>query len=471
MTIITLIKKLFITFIMDNLTPEQILDYVLKGIKVEDVSLDYTEDSDNHDSLGEKIAAFATSGGGWLIVGISKKREIIGIKTDKQTFVSKIGTILRNCNPTPTVGEIKFIDADTHSVALFLIIGIGGGVCSYKGVPYHRVQDSAKKMEMSDLIIFLNKSGFVSWERRNSNASVDAIDEEEVSFYLTKVVEKSPITEQARENFLRMNKAVTDDKKWLTNLGLIALAKKPASYLPQCKIQLIRFKGIEPGNRIASYLAELPARQMIAACINFLKLNLPIRERYEGALRIEEPIVPEIALREAVVNLVVHRDYSDTQESLIRIFDDRVEFQNPGAPSQEDMKKIQEQSIPFHRNPDLYNFLRLAHQGEGAGQGLPVMRSELVRVGLKDPEITTVYNIFHLAIKFEKREPKTIEEAILWRGKERKVIYTNEVMAMFDLSRPTVIKILNRLVKDGYAKHFGSTRKSRYIFEGQTKEL
>lgn len=192
---------------------------------------------------------------------------------------------------------------------------------------------------------------------------------------------------------MKINKAITDDGKFLTNLGLIALGKKPSDYLPQCKIQLMRFKGTDAVNRISAYLVEAPARKMISQCFDFLRLNLPVRERYEGTARIEESIIPEKALREAVVNMVVHRDYNDPQESLIRIFNDRVEFQNAGAPNKEELSKIIEQGIPFHRNQGLYNFLRPVHQAEAAGQGIPIMKRELKRVGLNEPEITSLANI------------------------------------------------------------------------------
>ncbi|MBI5635546.1 hypothetical protein HY993_01120 [Candidatus Micrarchaeota archaeon] len=442
----------------------EIVEAVLTNRRDEGLLIDWTEGTKNLDSIGAAIAAFATSGGGWLVIGIAKNRSLADIP-DKQVLISRVGEALRNCRPIPFVSDPEFIDKDGKIVAVYQIVGLGGTLCEYKDIPYHRVQDSNKKMSMAELRQNLTKYGLLSWELRPSPAPFDAIDAEELEFYLKKINERNPVDKQTNENFLKMNKAVAEGGKSLTNLGLIALGRKPAEYLPQCQIQLVRFRGDKPIDRISSHLANLPARKIIFNCFNFLKLNLPTRERYEQTNRIEEPIIPERALREAIVNMVVHRDYTDPQESLIRIFDDRVEFQNAGAPDKIELEKILAQGIPFHRNQGIYNFLRPVHQAEAAGQGIPIMKQELKRVGLNPPEITTLYNIFHLTLRFAERKPETLGDVVLLYGKEKKSVSTSDVMKIYNLSRPTVIKILDELERKGFAQHIGKTRNSKYLFQ------
>ncbi|MBI2675472.1 MAG: hypothetical protein HYX24_03370 [Candidatus Aenigmarchaeota archaeon] len=448
---------------MNTITVEQLIDSILRNEQVEGLSFDWIEGLKNPDSIGQKIAAFATSGGGWLAIGLSKNKAVIGIG-DEQVLITRIGEVLRNCSPIPYVDDPKFLEKDSKTIAIYKITGLGGTICEYKGIPYHRVQDSIKKMTTAEVRQNLLRHGLLSWEQRPSTAPVNFIDKEELDFYLKKINERNPLEAKTAENFLKMNKAMTDDSKWLTNLGLITISKNPADYLPQCKIQLVRFRSDKPTDRIASYLAELPARKLISSCLNFLKLNLPVKEHYEGINRIEEPIIPELVLREALVNMVVHRDYNDPQESLIRIFDNRVEFQNSGAPDKDELEKILSQGIPIHKNQGIYNFLRPVHQAEAAGQGIPIMKRELQSVGLNPPEITSLSNIFHLTIRFEERTPETLEEVILFYGREKKSLTTSDVMRIYNLSRPTAIKILNALVSKGLANHYGKRRNSKYIF-------
>ena len=408
---------------MVQLTGTEIVQSILDKTKHEGVSIDWTEFSkSNKDSIGGKIAAFATSGGGILVIGIDKNREIQGIE-DEQILITKVGEILRDCQPIPFVGEPDFVEKDGKKIAVYRISGLGGTVCYYKGDPFHRVQDSVKKMGLGEIQEILRRYGLVSWEQRPSPAPVEAIDQDELGLYIKKINERNPTNPKTEMAFLISNRAITDDRKTLTNLGLLTLVKNPTEYLPHCKIQLIRFRGSKPIDRVASYLAEKPARKLIDDCFNFTKLNLPIREQYKGTERIEEPIIPEKALREAIVNMIVHRDYSDPQEGLIRIFDDRIEFQNPGAPTQLEYERIRKQGIPIHKNQGLYNFLRPVHQAEGAGQGIPIMESELQRVGLNPPQVTLFSNIFHLTMRFGDRTPETLEDVILLYGKERKSLF------------------------------------------------
>ncbi|MBS3069570.1 putative DNA binding domain-containing protein [Candidatus Micrarchaeota archaeon] len=447
---------------MAQLTAQEVVEDVIRGGTAEGYSIDWAEGTKNPNSLGEKIAAFATSAGGCLIIGLDNDRVVQGIG-DKQALISQVGDVLRNCQPIPPVGEPEFVEKDGKLLAVYRIPSLGGTICEYKEVAYHRVQDSVKKMTAKEIMHRLTLCGPASWEERPSIADVEEIDKEELEYCLKKIQERNPLEPKTSENFLRSGKAITKDGKNLTNLGLIALAQKPSEFIPQCKIQLVRFRGTQPVDRIAAYLVELPARKAIETCMNFLRLNLPVRERHEGAARMEEPIIPERALREAVVNMVVHRDYNDPQESLVRIFDDRVELQNSGAPEKEELIRIISQGIPFHRNQGVYNFLRPVHQAEAAGQGIPIMKRELGRVGLTEPVITTLYNIFHLKMGFGKKE-ESLEERVIAYGMGKKKLSTTDVMKKCEISRPTAIYVLDEIVRKGVARHFGKRRNSHYVF-------
>lgn len=448
---------------MDKDIAVSLIEAILSGKKAEGFEVEWT--AEVTDAVGEKIAAFATSGGGWLVIGLSNDRppRAVGIE-DEQLTITKMGEVLRLCDPVPTVGEPLFVEKNGKKIAVYRILGLGGSICTYKETPYHRVQDSSKKMSHRQLQEVLVRKGVISWEQRPSLASLDSIDKDELDFYLKKANERLSIP-QAEQNFLQMNRALTDDGSHLTNLGLNALCAKPSDFLPQCRIQLVRFRGTQPTERISAALLSLPARKLIEACENFLLLNLPVRERFEGTNRFEEPVVPRSVLREAIVNMAVHRDYSDPQESLIRIFDDRIELQNPGAPNPAEFAKILNQGIPVHRNPWVYNFLRPVHKAEAAGQGIPIMRKEMADRGLVGPEITTLANLFHLTLWFKQRPPENLEDLVLAFGKERRTVSTGDVMLAFKVSRPTAIRILSRLADKGHAEHRGERRGSRYFFK------
>lgn len=441
--------------------PSDIIRQVMKEKKPESHSLDWIRGCENPDAVGRKIAAFATSGGGHLIFGVSDNRAELVDVGDEQRFITTLGNTLRHCDPVPSYKGPDFVIYENKKLAVLQVIGLGGPVCHYKDDPYHRVQDSATRMKHSDLLKHHQICGYVSWESRPSPATLDELDESEIQFFMTAADVRGPAD---RTNYLLGNLAVTKDKKVPTNLGLVALGKKPEQHYPQISIQMVRFRGTEAVDRIAAIRVTGPVRKMFESAENFIMLNLPIKETFIGTNRIEEPVIPAKALREALVNLLVHRDYEESQESLIRIFDDRIEFQNPGAPPFEDFERILSRGIPLHRNPGMYNFLRPLHKAEGAGQGIPIMRDAMKRASLQPPRIVTLQNIFWVVLKFTKVQTTDdfLDRAVdLLRG--NKEITTSQLMRHLKISRPFAILLLDKLVDRGLLEHIGRFKTSKYV--------
>ena len=132
----------------------ELVKSVLVGQKPEGYSIDWISNVKNLDSLGEKIASFATSGGGWLIIGLRDGNPPIinGGIDNEQNVITEVGNALRNCDPIPTVSDPVFVKVNNKEIAVYKITGLGGNVCSYRDIPYHRVQDSCKKMTQNQVI-------------------------------------------------------------------------------------------------------------------------------------------------------------------------------------------------------------------------------------------------------------------------------------------------------------------------------
>jgi ATP-dependent DNA helicase RecG len=208
----------------------------------------------------------------------------------------------------------------------------------------------------------------------------------------------------------------------------------------------------------------------VTATAEFVKTFLPTKERVEGIQRIEEPAVPEFVLREAIVNAIAHRDYENPGEILIRIFDDRLELLNPGAPTPEEWKKILTSAIPLHRNPRIYEFLREANLGEGVGQGIPEIKKRLKQAGAGEAVFSIIRDSFNLTIPYKKTRAGSLDELMqktLEIGLREKKVTSTRVRKELDVSLPLTLRILNELVKQGFAAHKGGGRTSHYEFNNQ----
>lgn len=433
--------------------------------RVEDATFDRTRSLENKDSVGEKIAAFATSSGGTLLVGQENDKKVTGIASSIEEFIRRLGHILEQTDPKPTLDGPHFVNVDGKDLAVIKIISLGsGGPCCYRDTAYRRVLDRSEKIPPKELHRIWSSAGKLHFEERSATAPMATIDREEFDFYTQDARKNSSFEE---EKYLLARKLAAKDKggaPLLTNLGVLVICQRPIDWLAYARVHLVRFKGITPGERISSTTLSLPIRKCISSSFAFVKSFMPVKERTEGLRRIEEPLIPDFVLREAIVNAFTHRDYEDPGEILIRVFDDRVEMSNPGAPTPEEWKAIELNGLPVHRNPLLYEFLRPAQLGEGVGQGIPEMRKLLREAKLPEPLFVQIQNTFNVVLynKPAGGSAQSLTNQVLRLIHKEKSVSTTRLMQAFRVSRPFILRLLHQLEVRGYLRHTGGGPTSRY---------
>jgi len=191
--------------------------------------------------------------------------------------------------------------------------------------------------------------------------------------------------------------------------------------------------------------------------------------------RIERKEIPEYpieSVRELITNAIGHRDYTDSNDILIEIFEDRLQITNPGAllagQTITDFDKT-----PQHRNQITYRLLRELGLGEGLGTGIRMIRTQFREANLPDPEFYQ-YGIMFQAIVYngtstkkryavDSQNPRQRQAiAFLERNKSMK---TSEYTKMTGVSRQTANNDLNELVKQGKIKKVGKFRGGYYELE------
>jgi ATP-dependent DNA helicase RecG len=123
---------------------------------------------------------------------------------------------------------------------------------------------------------------------------------------------------------------VSDSK--IKNAGILFFAKDVQKHISQAQMTLLAFKGIKK----LHIFDRLDVRDSLLTQFNeaifFIKKHLNVRSEIKGVNREDIYEIPIEALREAVVNAIMHRDYSIRGTSLtVEVYDDRVEITNPGG--------------------------------------------------------------------------------------------------------------------------------------------
>ena len=455
---------------MSEPTTAEIQSYLARH---EDSTFDRTSSLENKDSVGANIASFATSSGGVLLIGQDNQKNLVGIGPSIEEFLRNLGNILERTDPKPTIDGPYFSEIEGKQIAIIKVISLGpGGPCSYKDNAYRRVLDRSERIPPRELHRIWSSAGKLHFEERPSTAPLSAVDRTELEFYSDEARKNQSFDETKFLVGRKLAAMGNDHQPTLTNIGVIVLSQKPMDWLSYAKVYLVRFKGIIPGERIGATTLSLPIRKCIEASFSFIRSFMPVTERREGLRRIEEPLIPDFVLREAIVNAFSHRDYEDPGEILVRVFDDRVEISNPGAPKPEEWKAIELSGIPVHRNPLLYDFLRPAQLGEGVGQGIPEMRRLLKGANLPEPLFTQIQNTFNVVLynKPLGGSSQSLSNQIIRFIHKEKRVSTTRLMSVFKVSRPYILSILHDLEKKGYVHHTGGGPTSRYELADNQKD-
>ena len=178
----------------------------------------------------------------------------------------------------------------------------------------------------------------------------------------------------------------TEGQTSLTNAGVLFFSNEPMKYIPQAQVICALYKGTEKITILDRKDLSGDLITVIDEAILFLKKHLNLRYEIKEVRRKEIFELPEIAIREAVVNAVCHRDYFEKGANvMVEIFDDRVEISNPGSlihgMTFEDFGKRS-----MTRNPTIASLLHRIHYIEKMGTGINRMKDACKEAGISEPE-------------------------------------------------------------------------------------
>jgi ATP-dependent DNA helicase RecG len=191
------------------------------------------------------------------------------------------------------------------------------------------------------------------------------------------------------------------------------------------------------------------------------------RSEIEGLYRIDRRDYPTEAVREALLNALVHRDYSFSDSTLISIFDDRIEFVSIGGLVRGITFDDMVLGISVVRNRNLANVFYRLTLIEAYGTGmLKIMRS-YKEFAFKS-QIVTTDNAFKITLPNtnevpEKNHINKNEEAVLNLFRDKDVIARKDIEMTLSFSSAMAIRLLKDLVNKERIRTIGSGKNTRYV--------
>jgi len=309
-------------------------------------------------SIGKEICAFANASGGKIILGVKDDGTINGYNlTNKDK--SLIQDIARNIDPS--------LHLTVEKVSDLAIVYVPEGKekpYTVNGHFYLRQGANSQQLKRDEIRSLFQKENLIRFDRKaNSDFNMQKdFDNEKFKSFISKAeIDKSLPKEHVIQNL----GLITEDR--LNNAGVLFFSHKPSRFFLNSIITCVLYEGKTKLKILDKQDFDEDFISNFNNAVIFALKTLRTEYIIEKVEREEKPEIPEMVLRELIINAMVHRDYFSEGRVIIEIYSDRFEISNPGGLL---FKKSELGKISLSRNPllaDLVHRLRLV---EKIGSGI-----------------------------------------------------------------------------------------------------
>lgn len=365
----------------------------------------------------DTLSSFSNqSGGGTIIFGIDETDFSVCGVYDAADIQKKI--MEQSIQMEPEVRPlctVAVVDGKTVVSAEIQEIDSFQKPCFYKGVgrlkgSYVRVGDGDRRMTEYEVYSFEAFRQKIQDELRTiDDAELSEIDTNSMTKYLIMLKDKKPnLAALSNEKIKSLQGFVKNGKPTLA--GIMLFSEYPQAFYPQLCVTAVSVPGTEismvgsVGERfLDNRRIDGTITQMLDQTLFFIRQNTRTKTIIDPntGMRNDKPDYPVIAVRELLLNALIHRDYSihtDSAPITVRIFYDRIEIENPGGlygrMTLDQLGKVSADT----RNPFLANALEVMEITENRFSGIPTVIAAMREAGLPAPKFESERGIFRATL-------------------------------------------------------------------------
>ena len=342
------------------------------------------------------IYAMLNHRGGRVIFGVEPDGRLIGQMVSDRT-VEEVAQELGEIEPSvfPSIERVDF--AEGRQLLVVTARPGSGQPYAYRGHAYRRVGNTSRQLSREEYnrILLERLHGDQRWENQPAAGwSLADLDGVEITRTLEESIRRGraddPGTRDPAE-MLRGFGLMKDGQILRAPAVLFGRAERVETELPQGLLRVARFRGKDKTEFLDNRQFHGNAFDLLLKAERFLRENLPIAGRIQPNVfeRIDDPLYPPVALREALANAFCHRDYSIGGGSIsLGVFDDRLEITSTGTLHfglTPEALYLPHESLPW--NPLIARVFYRRGIIEAWGRGTIRMGELTVRAGLASPEI------------------------------------------------------------------------------------
>ncbi|GGB83262.1 ATP-dependent DNA helicase [Flavobacterium suaedae] len=416
------------------------------------------------------ICGFANAKGGYIYIGIDDNGNITGVDNYKK-LMEDIPN--KSVNHLGLVVDVN-LHADEGKNYLEIIVPISNVPIAYHGVYHYR--SGSTKQELKGIALqnlLLNKMGKKWEDMAVEGITFSDLNDESIQTFIIKAIEKDripPNTLNIGKETLFKNLGLLTEHGQLTNAAVLLFGKNLIKVSVTASFKIGRF-GKSSHDLLFQDIVETNIFEMADKVIEILKTKYLVRPiSYKGLERMEPLEYPETALREAILNAIIHKDYSSTY-TFLRVYNDRLHLWNPGTlPEELTIDKLKQEHSSYPRNRNIANAFFKAGYIESWGRGINKIIDACKEAGLPEPiieedqggvSVTFLKDIYTEEIlKTYNLESRHIKALLFIKENGR--INNKQYQELFEISKRMVSYDLQMLVDRNSITKIGSTGKGTY---------
>lgn len=435
----------------------------------ESKSLEFKSNVKKFEGIIKTSVAFANGVGGKIIIGVDDKtRAIIGINDSLRDKI--YDDFPNSLYDSTSPNLIPQIYEQRIGEKVVLVIEIPPSLkkpcfIRNKGIPkgvYLRIGSSTRIASQEYIEELMRENQRTSFDEQTVNTDLSALSDSLLKNYYKKTTKEILIEDKI------IGRSLANSEQYFPTIaGLLLFSNDPDKFIPEAHVICTRFSGTQGRDIIQTEEIKGSIEKQIDVSFNLVTNWIKRNYKLQGAFLKPDTLIPEIALREAITNAIVHRKYTIHGATKIALYDDHLEIFSPGNfPGHIQIKNLGE-GITHFRNPTIG---RMAHKLgiiEKLGSGIKLIFDSCQKASLAAPIFNEDGDYVKVTFEFKsiKNERKPDIEILLDYFKSKQVLTIHEIISHLDRSKNTAFKILHELIDQGLVKKIGKGRNTRYTLK------
>lgn len=449
-------------------------------------------------SILETLSAFSNGQGGTIVVGLSERdgfSPVVGFDAVR----AQDALVSRCAQLTPVVRPDAQIVAFEDSPLLIaqipeLLPRDKPCYVTHRGRysgSYLRTGDGDVRLQHYEIDRLIEERSQPTWDTEPvPGVTIDDLNQAALEAFLRGQEAQRPRTFGNGREVAMRRLGIVDANHTPTLAALLAMGDYPQQFFPRLTVTFAAFPGTTKGDigaglrLLDSATLSGPIPELVESALAAVRRNMRVGGQIGEVYREELPDYPLVAVREALVNALMHRDYSPLARGTqvqVNMFVDRLEIMSPGGLyGAVTMRTLGQAGISSTRNQRLATLLESVQLpgggivAENRGTGFAVMNAELRKALLPPVEVRDDLASFTAVFQRRRVAPderyRTARDVVLATLGERASASTTEIMAEAQFSRSAITLAVNQLIADGLIESTEPPRSPKQRYRMSTSQ-